>query len=211
MTIANLRRDYRHSSLDERDVHPDPLVQFTRWFDEARRAEVVEPNAMTLATVSASGQPSARVVLLKEVDLRGFVFYTNYNSRKGSELAANARAGLCFWWAELERQVRITGTVERVGRDTARAYWDSRPLRSRLGAMASAQSSEIASRAQLEQTFSELEAQYAGVNPPLPEQWGGYRVIPTEIEFWQGRESRLHDRVHFAREEQQWRIARLSP
>jgi pyridoxamine 5'-phosphate oxidase len=211
MTIADLRRDYRHSSLDERDVDPDPFVQFRLWFDEARRAEVIEPNAMTLATVSADGRPSARIVLLKEVDDRGFVFYTNYNSRKGEELAAHAHAGLCFWWGELERQVRITGAVERVDRATATAYWDSRPLRSRLGAMASAQSSVIASRDELERTFAELEARYAGVNPPLPEQWGGYRVIPVEIEFWQGRESRLHDRVRFVRAAAVWQVARLSP
>lgn len=211
MSIADLRRDYRHSALDERDVDPDPFVQFRRWFDEARRAEVIEPNAMTLATADASGRPSARVVLLKEVDATGFVFYTNYDSRKGRELADNAHAGLCFWWAELERQVRIAGRVERVDRETATRYWDSRPLRSRLGAMASAQSSPIASRAELEARFAALEAQYATSNPPLPAQWGGFRVVPEEIEFWQGRESRLHDRVHFTRQASGWQATRLSP
>jgi pyridoxamine 5'-phosphate oxidase len=211
MTIADLRRDYRQSALDARDVDPDPLVQFRRWFDDARRGEVIEPNAMTLATASADGRPSARVVLLKELDARGFVFYTNYNSRKGDELAGNAHAALCFWWAELERQVRIVGAVERVDRETATAYWNSRPLRSRLGAMASAQSSEIPSREALEQSFADLEARYAAEQPPLPEQWGGYRVVPVEIEFWQGRESRLHDRVRFARDGDHWKIARLSP
>ncbi|MCU0649020.1 MAG: pyridoxamine 5'-phosphate oxidase [Gemmatimonadaceae bacterium] len=211
MTIADLRKEYRLAALDEHDVDPDPFVQFRRWFDEARAADVLEPNAMTLATADAERRPSARIVLLKEVDATGFVFYTNYESRKGRELAANARAALCFWWGELERQVRIAGRVEMVDRETSRAYWDSRPLRSRLGAVASAQSREIASRAELERIFAQVEAQYPHEGPPLPAVWGGYRVVPEEIEFWQGRESRLHDRVRYANDTSRWTIARLSP
>jgi pyridoxamine 5'-phosphate oxidase len=211
MTIADLRRDYRLHALDERDVDPDPFTQFRAWFDEARRAEVIEPNAMTLATADAAGRPSARVVLLKEVDARGFVFYTNYGSRKGRELAANAQAALCFWWGELERQVRITGAVEVVDRETSRAYWDSRPLKSRLGALASAQSEVVASRAELEARFAAAAAAHADGRPPLPDAWGGYRVVPQEIEFWQGRESRLHDRIRYQQAGAAWERARLSP
>lgn len=211
MSLADLRREYTLASLDLTEVDPDPIVQFTQWFDEARRAEVLEPNAMTLATADAAGRPSARVVLLKEVTPRGFVFFTDYRSRKGIELAANPRAGLCFYWKELERQVRIVGTVERLAPEESAAYFGSRPLGSRVGAWASVQSAVIPGRDWLEAEVERVSATYPDGDVPLPPHWGGYRVAPEELEFWQGRESRLHDRVRYLPNGEGWRVERLSP
>jgi pyridoxamine 5'-phosphate oxidase len=209
--IADLRRSYSRASLDERDVDADPIAQFRRWFQDALDARAVEPNAMTLATATPDGRPSARVVLLKGVDARGLAFYTDYRSRKAAELDTNPRAALTFWWAELERQVRVAGAVERVARDESDAYYRSRPVGSRLGAWASRQSHPIPDRAWLERELAEAERRFAGAEPPLPDHWGGYRVVPEEIEFWQGRESRLHDRIRYRRDGGAWTIDRLSP
>lgn len=212
MSIADLREEYRRESLDRGDVAPDPLAQFHRWFTQARGAEVHEPNAMTLATCDARGNPSARMVLLKEADARGFVFFTDYRSRKGGELErAGARAALCFWWGALERQVRIEGAVTRVSAEESERYFRQRPRGSRLGAWASTQSSVIADRASLETRHAELDAQYPGDSVPLPPHWGGYRVTPDAYEFWQGRPSRLHDRLRYSPDGGAWRIERLAP
>jgi pyridoxamine 5'-phosphate oxidase len=211
MSIADIRKEYQRHALSEHDVADDPIAQFSAWFQEAIQAEVVEPNAMALATATPDAYPSARIVLLKGVDQRGFVFYTDYRSRKGRELADNPCASLCFFWAELERQVRINGAVQRVSRDEADAYFQSRPLPSRIGAWTSSQSSVLASRAELEAQLAENEARFSGGHVPLPDHWGGFRVVPEEIEFWQGRPSRLHDRVQFRREAGVWVKRRLSP
>ena len=212
MSVADLRQEYTRGGLDEADLAPDPIAQFTAWFVEAQAAAVPEPTAMTLATATADGQPSARIVLLKQVDDRGFVFYTNYDSQKGRELAENPRAALTFYWPQLERQVRIVGTVAPVSRDESRAYFETRPLGSRLGASLSRQSQPIPNRAVLEAEFARLQAEYADGNVPLPDFWGGYRVTPIAIEFWQGRPSRLQDRLRYTRQpDGTWTIERLSP
>jgi pyridoxamine 5'-phosphate oxidase len=208
--LAQLRNDYALKTLDEREADRDPMKQFGVWMAEAILARVPEPTAMSLATADTRGRPSARIVLLKGVDPRGFVFFTNYDSRKGRELAQNPQAALTFLWKELERQVRIEGTVEKVTPDESRAYYATRPLGSRIGAWASPQSDAIESRAWLEKRWDELGKQY-GETPPLPPNWGGYRVMPDYLEFWQGRRSRLHDRVAYTRAERAWKIARLAP
>ncbi len=213
-TVADLRRNYALGALDEAAVAPDPIAQFSRWFDEALHAAITEPNAMTVATATRAGVPSARIVLLKGFDARGFAFYTNYESAKGRELAENPVAALVFHWAELQRQVRVTGAVERVPHDESDAYFQSRPRGSRLGAWASAQSAVLAGRAPLEERMAALEMEYAdaGAAIPLPPFWGGYRVAPAAVEFWQGRPSRLHDRIRYTRGPgDAWRIERLSP
>ncbi len=211
MSIADIRKDYKLASLNESDVDADPIVQFSRWFDEAVKAEVVEPNAMCLATATPDAYPSARIVLLKAVDARGFVFFTDYRSRKGMELSDNPHASLCFFWGELERQVRIAGAVQRVSRADSDEYFRSRPLLSRVGAWTSHQSSVLPSRESLEEAMSANEVRFADGDVPLPEHWGGFRVIPEEIEFWQGRRSRLHDRIAFRKSAGAWVRSRLSP
>ena len=211
-TIADLRKDYTVSGLSEIEVNPNPFTQFQQWFDQALAAQLLEPNAMTVATATADGKPKARMVLLKDFDERGFVFYTNYNSQKGQELAENPQASLVFWWAELERQVRISGRVEKVSENESDEYFNSRPLNSRLGAWASNQSEVIESREVLTRQLQELQTKYHNQDIKRPPHWGGLRVIPTEIEFWQGRPSRLHDRLRYTRlNDGSWKIERLSP
>jgi len=214
MNIADLRQEYMRSGLSETDADPDPLRQFERWFEDAVRARLPLPNTMTLATVTASGAPSARIVLLKGVEDGGFLFYTNYLSRKGRELEQRASACLLFLWSELERQVRIDGTVAKVAPGESDAYYATRPLGARLSAWASAQSETVAKREVLEKAMEKARERYPD-NPPRPPHWGGYRVIPQEIEFWQGRSDRLHDRLRYRRsgrpEEMRWTLERLSP
>lgn len=208
--LASLRTEYRKARLDRGDLPGDPIDAFARWFQEAERAQIPEPSAMTLATVGEDGTPTARIVLLKGLDPRGFTFFTDYRSRKGKELDAQPRAALLFFWKELERQVRITGNVVRVPEKESEAYYTSRPLGSRIGAWASHQSMVIPDRAWLEGRVREIEKQY-GDAPPLPPHWGGYRVEPTEFEFWQGRENRLHDRLRYRKGETGWVVERLAP
>jgi pyridoxamine 5'-phosphate oxidase len=215
MTIADLRRDYRRAALSEASVSANPFEQFAKWFGEAVAAELPEPNAMTLATVANSthgfARPSARIVLIKHFDERGFVFFTNYESRKGRELAGNPFAGLLFHWVELERQVRIEGRIEQVSAEESDAYFASRPVASRLGAWASPQSRVIQSRRWLEENLALMAARFKD-DVPRPPQWGGYRVVPDGIEFWQGRPSRLHDRLLYRLQaDRQWQIERLAP
>jgi pyridoxamine 5'-phosphate oxidase len=209
--LAQMRRSYEQAALDETHVAADPLAQFHKWFDEAVHAKALEANAMTLATVDRDGRPSTRVVLLKGLDARGPVWYTNYLSRKGRELEGNAHAALQFFWPELERVVRIEGTVEKIAEAESDTYYRTRPLGSRIGAWASPQSEVIPSRESLEVTWAESQA-HQGQDPQRPAHWGGYRLNPTYWEFWQGRASRLHDRLCFTRQDDgSWALARLAP
>jgi pyridoxamine 5'-phosphate oxidase len=208
---SNLRREYTSTGLDKTDVDHDPVAQFHTWFQDAIDAGLHEPNAMILATATGEGKPSARTVLLKGYDERGFVFYTNYEGRKAGELETNPECALLFYWGELERQVRVEGTVSRISEQESDEYFASRPRESRLGAWASQQSRPVEDRSVLEERVRALETEYEGREIPRPPFWGGYRVEPGEIEFWQGRESRLHDRLVYRREDGAWRIERLQP
>jgi pyridoxamine 5'-phosphate oxidase len=212
LDVSGLREEYTRAGLRETDAHPDPIEQFRGWFDEALAANLYEPNAMTLATATREGRPSARVVLLKGFDERGFVFYTNYEASKAQELEENPFCALVFYWGELERQVRIEGRAERVSEKESDAYYRSRPRGSQLGAWVSKQSRPVEDRETLEVRLRELEAEYEGREVPRPPFWGGYRIEPEEIEFWQGRENRLHDRLLYRRQDGgSWRVERLQP
>lgn len=206
----DLRRDYLNAALDEGAIPANPLEQFDKWFREALSAQLPEPNAMTLATSDAQARPSARIVLIKSYDERGFVFFTSYESHKAQDLTSNNRAALLFFWPELERQVRIQGRVEKVSAALSDDYYGSRPLASRIGAWASPQSQVVASRTALDARVSAFEAEY-GENPPRPAHWGGYRVVPQVLEFWQGRLDRLHDRIQYRLNHGAWKIERLAP
>jgi pyridoxamine 5'-phosphate oxidase len=209
--IADIRKDYKLKTLTEQEVSPDAIAQFTTWWNEALQSEIDEVNAMTLATADAHGVPDARIVLLKEYDERGFVFFTNYDSVKGRQLLDNPRACLVFFWKELERQVRIRGTVEQIADSESDVYFQSRPEGSRIGAWASPQSSVIASRDILETNVAEYTDKFAAGSIPRPAHWGGYRISPQVIEFWQGRSSRLHDRICYTATNDNWQITRLAP
>jgi pyridoxamine 5'-phosphate oxidase len=208
--LASLRKSYERAELDESSAAADPVQQFSLWLDQAVAAQIPEPNAMTLATVGADGRPSTRIVLIKGFDARGFVWYTNYQSRKGRELQAHPLAALQFHWVELERVVRIEGRVEKTNDDESDRYFASRPLDSRLGAWASPQSEVIASRAVLVANAAKIGARYL-LNPPRPPHWGGFRLLPDTFEFWQGRQSRLHDRLRYRLDGSAWRLERLAP
>lgn len=211
MDISSIRKDYQLKSLSEEDVAKNPFDQFAKWWDEAIKSEIDEVNAMTLATVDQRNRPSARIVLLKDYNSSGFVFYTNYESNKGTQIESNPYASLVFFWKELERQVRIEGKCERVASSESDAYFKSRPVGSQIGAAASPQSSIISDRSILTDKVEELEKQFPNGNIPRPSHWGGYRLIPETIEFWQGRSSRLHDRIKYLKEGDIWKIVRLAP
>jgi len=208
--IAALRKDYRHSELLESAVDADPIMLFHKWFKQAIESEITEPNAMCLSTI-ADGKPESRIVLLKGIEHHGFVFYTNYNSHKGQQIEQNANVHLNFAWLELERQIRIKGIAHKISEAESDLYFASRPFESRVGAIVSAQSATVESRKVLEDSMSEALTKYEGTNPPRPEHWGGYVVIPEAIEFWQGRTGRLHDRLLYTKEAQAWKLDRLCP
>lgn len=208
--LKNLRLSYERDQLLESNVSKDPFIQFKIWFDLVVKAEVIEPNAMTIATSTKHGIPSARMVLLKGFDETGFTFFTNYESRKGKELLDNPLASLLFWWREFERQVRIEGTIEKISRKDSEEYFNVRPLKSRYGALSSNQSEIVKNREVLEKRFFDLEKQF-GENPPTPENWGGYKLLPNKFEFWQGRRDRLHDRICYEKVNNDWKIYRLQP
>lgn len=208
--IQDLRRQYKKKTLSKSSVNRDPFKQFTKWFEEVLKSGFLEPNAMTLATATPGGKPSIRVVLLKALDDRGFVFYTNYESRKGKEIEANKNASILFYWDKLERQVRIDGTVEKVTKEESEAYFKTRPFKSRVGAWASNQSTVIESRSVIVKEFLKYLVKFR-TDVPLPPTWGGYRLTPSSFEFWQGRPNRLHDRIRYTRQKNGWKIERLAP
>ena len=209
--LQKLREEYSLSSLDESDVLQNPIEQFKQWIQEALKAGVPEPNAMNLATVDKDGKPHSRIVLLKGFDEKGFVFFTNYASDKGREIEANPNVSLCFFWIELERQVRIDGVAKKISKEESEAYFKSRPNKSQIGALASNQSEVVENRLFLEQKFEKLEAKFTEGEVPMPETWGGYVIKPSALEFWQGRRSRLHDRIKYEWKADNWIIKRLSP
>ena len=209
--IEQIRRDFVKEELSEEAVHDHPIDQFEEWFEHALSANLLDANAMTLATSSKNGKPSSRIVLLKGIDERGFRFYTNYKSRKGQELQMNPHAALCFYWASLERQVRIEGRVEKLNRKQSEAYFRQRPRLSQLGAWASKQSTVVASREELENSFADIKDRFEKKEVPLPDFWGGFRLIPKRVEFWQGRRGRMHDRICYEKKGSQWDIFRLAP
>lgn len=209
--LRDIRTQYDRTGLTESEAGDDPFSLFRRWFDDVLAANLPDPNAFTLATCTPAGRPGARIVLLKGLDERGFTFFTNYNSRKGREIAANPHVALCFYWHSLERQVRVEGTIEMVSGSESDEYYAVRPLGSRLGAWASPQSEIVPDRETLAREMSDLEARFAGTEPPRPSHWGGYRVTPEVIEFWQGRPNRLHDRIRFTRTPTGWSRDRLAP
>lgn len=211
MDLTALREDYKKARLDREDLKTDPLAQFRTWMEQAQRAQVPEPNAMTLATVDAEGQPFTRVVLLKRMDERGLVFFTNFGSRKAEQMEANPRVSVCFNWLHLERQVSINGTVEKISTAESLAYFVTRPLGSRLGAWVSEQSKVIKSRSLLESKWAEMKQKFSDGEVPLPSFWGGYRITPDRFEFWQGRQNRLHDRFLYEKSGGGWTIERLQP
>lgn len=211
-TIQNLRQEYKTATLSEKSVAADPISQFSKWFSEALDGGIYEPNAMTLATASTDGKPSARIMLLKGFDDKGFTFYTNYLSRKGRELTKNPNVTLLFFWPELERQVRIEGVVEKVSKEESEKYFHSRPVPSQLGALVSQQSQEIQSKTLLLDKLQTLEKEYEGKKIPKPSHWGGYIVKPQVVEFWQGGEARLHDRIVYKKADKaKWKIVRIAP
>ena len=209
--LQKIRLDYARASLDVTDVSSDPIVELTRWMNEAIAAETAEPTAMTLATATRDGMPSARIVLCKGISADGITFFTNYESEKGRALAENPHAALVFFWSELERQVRVTGVVSKVSQAESDAYYRTRPMGSRVGSWASAQSRPVGARKELEERFAEADARYATHEPPLPPYWGGYLLVPDSMELWQGRPSRMHDRLHYTRDDAGWKITRLCP
>lgn len=211
MSISSIRKDYQLQSLELTDVAATPVLQFDKWWNEAVSSSIEEVNAMTLATVNPDGKPAARIVLLKGFDENGFIFFTNYHSEKGKSISAHPYASLVFFWKELERQVRVEGSCIQVSKSESDEYFLSRPIGSRLGAWASPQSTVISSRTVLDQNLDRVTAQYADGIVPRPDHWGGYRVIPEMVEFWQGRPSRLHDRIRYRKDESQWLIERLAP
>ncbi len=211
MNVSDVRREYVREGLRRRDLDPDPIAQFLKWLGEAQAAHPGDFTSMVLATADREGRPSARVVLLKGCDDRGFVFFTHYDSRKGRDLAENPRAALVFYWPDFDRQVRIEGTVERTSSEESETYFQSRPLGARIGAAVSRQSEPIAGREELERAVREAAERFGEGPVPRPESWGGYRVVPDEIEIWQGRENRLHDRFRYRRQPEGWKIDRLSP
>lgn len=208
--LKNMRLNYEQDQLLESNISNNPFAQFKFWFDLVQKANIIEPNAMTIATATKNGIPSARMVLLKGFDETGFTFFTNYESRKGKELLENPYASILFWWREFERQVRIEGKIKKISRKESEQYFNMRPLKSRFGALSSNQSEVVKSREVLERKFAELEKQY-GDNPPMSENWGGYKLLPNKFEFWQGRRDRLHDRICYEKVNNDWKIYRLQP